>query len=382
MKNRVLKLGFIGGGLNSAVGNTHFIASQMDGLFRVEAGCFSRDSALNFRTAEKWGVEIKRTYGTWTDLLASEPENLDAVVILSPTPEHFHQVSSAIKAGLNVICEKSLATTSSEALELIREAERQDKFLAVTYNYSGYPMVRELRQMISTGRLGKLEQIHIEMPQESYARLNRQNQPMIPQQWRLRDGPVPTIALDLGVHMHHLVDFLTSAKPMEVVATQRSLGLFRQVVGNTLAIARYTKSIEASFWFSKAALGNRNGLRLRVYGDQGSAEWFQMEPEILLFSDRRGQQLKIDRANVEVEISHLERYNRFKCGHPAGFLEAFANLYADIAAGLSANAQIAQPANFSTFSPWKAWEGLLFLEAVDLSSKEHRWVSINLVERE
>lgn len=376
-----LKLGFIGGGLNSAVGSTHFIASQMDGLFSVEAGCFSRDSELNLKTAEKRGIDSNRTYGSWSDLLDAEAQNLDAVVILSPTPEHFHQVSSVMKAGLNVICEKSLAMTSSEALALIREAEGKNKFLAVTYNYSGYPMVRELRQMISAGRLGKLEQVHIEMPQEGYARLNRQSQPMIPQQWRLRDGPVPTISLDLGVHIHHLVDFLTGAKPLEVVATQSSLGRFRQVVDTTLAIVHYTESIEAGFWFSKAALGHRNGLRLRVYGDEGSAEWFQMEPEILLFSDTRGRQLSIDRANVDVEISHLGRYNRFKSGHPAGFLEAFANLYTDIAAGLNGDSELEQSVSFSAFSPWKAWEGLVFLEAVNLSAQERRWVTVSQLKK-
>jgi predicted dehydrogenase len=371
-----LKLGFIGGGLNSAVGNTHFIASQMDGLFSVVAGCFCRDSELNLKTAEKWGIDSQRTYRSSADLLAAEAQNLDCVVVLSPTPEHFHHVSSAMKAGLNVICEKSLAMTSSEALELIEVAEQKNKLLAVTYNYSGYPMVRELRQMISAGRLGKLEQLHIEMPQEGYARLNRQGQPVIPQQWRLRDGPVPTISLDLGVHIHHLVDFLTGAKPLEVVATQSSLGRFRQVVDTIQAIVHYTESIEASFWFSKASLGHRNGLRLRVYGDEGSAEWLQMEPEILLFSDTRGRQMRIDRANIDVEISHLERYNRFKSGHPAGFLEAFANLYTDIAAELHGDCELQQSVGFPLFSPWKAWEGLVFFEAVNRSAQERRWVTV------
>jgi predicted dehydrogenase len=375
---KVLKLGFIGGGLNSAVGNTHFIASQMDGLFKVEAGCFSRRSELNLMTAEKWNVDIRRTYGSWTELLRAESGNLDAIVVLSPTPEHFQHVSTAIKFGFNVICEKSLATTSREAFELLGAAERDRKCLAVTFNYSGYPMVRELKRMISTGKLGKIEQIHVEMPQEGYARLNRAGEPVIPQQWRLRDGLVPTISLDLGVHIHHLVDFLTGAKPLEVVATQSSLGRFRQVIDNTLAIVRYTNSLEACFWFSKAALGHRNGLRFRVYGDEGSAEWLQMDPEFLNFADAQGRQLRIDRANVDMEISHLERYNRFKSGHPAGFLEAFANLYADIAAGLTKDGHLAQPQNLSAFCPRKAWEGLVFLEAVNQSAKTHGWVNINL----
>lgn len=378
MTTRPLRLGFIGGGINSAVGTTHFIAAQMDGLFRVEVGCFSRHKERNEQTANKWGIPSDRLYPTWDAMLDREQGRLDALVVLTPTPEHRLPVLAALRAGFAVICEKALVATSQEAEEIEETVRQTGGFLCVTYNYTGYPMVRELRQMIQLGRLGRIEQIHIEMPQEGFARLDREGQPIVPQQWRLQDGAVPTISLDLGVHIHHMVDFLTGEKPRELVASQSTLGRFREVVDNTMALVRYTNGLEGSFWFSKAALGHRNGLRVRVYGEEGSAEWFQMDPEVLFFYNNRGRQTRIDRADVEVQLAQLDRYNRFKSGHPAGFLEAFANLYADIASRLGEHMDMEQSSADYVFSARHAREGLVMLEALNRSAHEHRWVEMDV----
>lgn len=374
----VMKLGFVGGGLNSAVGNAHFIAAQMDSIFSVQAGCFSRSADTNTETGRKWGVDINRCYPTWQSMLEAEKNRLDAIVILNPTPEHAEPVIAALESGYPVICEKALASTSEEAARIHKTVEATSGFLTVTYNYTGYPMVRELREMIRQGRLGRVEQIHIEMPQEGFARLNRDGEPMVPQQWRMQDGTIPTISLDLGVHLHHMIDFLTGEKPLALVATQSSLGRFRQVVDNTMALVQYSNGLECSIWFSKAALGHRNGLRVRVYGEEGSAEWFQMEPEVIRFNDNCGHQLYIDRASSDVLIAHQSRYNRFKSGHPAGFLEAFANLYADIAEDLKKWADDKTLVSNYTFTSRHALEGLVMLEAIAISARERRWVGLNI----
>jgi len=373
-----LRLGFIGGGVNSAVGTTHFIAAQMDRRFRVEAGCFSRHANVNSETAAHWGIADERLHDSWESLLEREQGRLDAIVVLTPTPEHTGPVISALNAGFPVICEKALATTSADAALIRRQVEDTAGFLAVTFNYTGYPMLRELRAMIARGAFGRLRQIHVEMPQEGFARLNRDGKPMAPQQWRLRDGPVPTISLDLGVHVHHIVDFLTGEKPLEVVSVQNSLGRFREIVDNTMALVHYTNALDASFWFSKAALGHRNGLRVRVYGEIASAEWFQMEPELLTFCDNRGRRTLLDRANVDVEQAQQPRYNRFKSGHPAGFLEAFANLYEDIAQCIRNHRENGEGVSDYVFTASHAWEGLRLLEAVAQSAAERRWIAIAL----
>jgi len=376
---KALHLGFMGGGINSAAGSSHFIASQMDERFSVQAGCFSRKMDVNTETSEQWGILPERRYNNLTDLLAQEKDNLDAIVVLTPTPAHAEMVIQCLTQGYPVICEKALGISSAEA-RLIQQVQREKQgFLAVTYNYTGYPMLRELKHMVQQGRLGRVEQIHIEMPQEGFARLNRMGEPMVPQQWRLQDADLPTISLDLGVHLHHIVDFLTGEKPNKLVAVQTSQGRFRQVIDNTMCIARYTNFLECSIWFSKAALGYRNGLRVRVFGENGSAEWFQMNPEFLIHHDNMGRKSIIDRGSVDVEITNHQRYNRFKSGHPAGFLEAFANLYWDIADSLESYRETGIQANTDyVFTTQHALEGLIMLEAMEQSSRERCWKSINI----
>jgi predicted dehydrogenase len=374
-------LGFIGGGINSAVGGTHFVASQMDERFQVEAGCFSRHQAINIETAERWHIAPERRYDDFQQLLQQEEDRLDAIVVLTPTPEHMEPVIQALKMGYPVICEKALAVSSSDARLIKKVCKEQQGFLTVTYNYTGYPMLRELRNMIRKGNLGKIEQVHIEMPQEGFARVNKKNEPIIPQQWRLVDAQLPTIYLDLGVHVHNIIDFLTGEKPVEVVGMQSSLGRFHQVIDNSICLAHYTNDLQCNIWFSKAALGYRNGLRVRVFGENCAIEWHQMEPEFLIYNDNKGHKIIIDRANIDVEIANQPRYNRFKAGHPSGFLEAFANLYWDIAESLSSYQETdLQSVSNYTFNVNDAWEGLVMLEAIAKSSQESSWQSVNLKE--
>ncbi|MCS5693736.1 Gfo/Idh/MocA family oxidoreductase [Cyanobium sp. FGCU-6] len=144
MHHPPLRIGFIGGGLNSAVGYTHYTSSHLDGLFRLEAGCFSRDAAINHATAELYAVHPSRTYATWRKMVEAEGGRLDAVVVLTPTPSHAEIVSALLEVGFLVICEKALATSVAECTAIEGSLAEHQGFLAVTYNYSGYPMFREL----------------------------------------------------------------------------------------------------------------------------------------------------------------------------------------------------------------------------------------------
>lgn len=367
-----LRLGFIGGGLNSAVGYTHFNASRLDGHFRVESGCFSRQSAQNEQTATAYGVPSERTYLDWKSLLANEKDALDAVVVLTPTPNHAEVVCAALDEGYAVICEKSLATSSAECRAISESVSRNSSFFAVTFNYSGYPMVRELRRLIAGGALGRLHQIQIEMPQEGFLR-----QAAAPQAWRLKDYAVPTVSLDLGVHVHHLIHFLTGGlAPVDVVGEQKTYGPFTDIIDNVYCIASYEEGLRAQIWYGKTALGYRNGLRVRVFGSDAAAEWFQMAPEELRISYSDGRVALLDRGGTEAELAREPRYNRFKSGHPSGFIEAFANLYADIAEHLRAF-QNAEPApNGFVFGASHAEEGLRFVEAISRSAETRIWQAV------
>lgn len=375
-----LKIGFIGGGLNSAVGNTHRIACQMDHRWILEAGCFSSHAAVNHETADCWGLDPARVYDDWRTLLAREKGRLDALCLLTPTPLHAEMAIEALNQGFAVICEKTMVTTSEEAAAVCAAVKANKSFFAVTYNYTGYPMLRELRQMMAEGRLGKLNLVQIEMPQEGFARLNKQGQKPQPQAWRLRDGKVPTISLDLGAHLHQMVYFLSGEKPVEVVADHASYGFFDTIKDNVMCLARYTGNLRCQIWYSKMALGHRNGLRVRVYGDQGSAEWYQLQPEELVFNDIHGRREIIDRAS-SVGLADQLRYNRFKSGHPAGFIEAFANHYYDLA---DAFLEFKREGRYS--SPWVfpatlAKEGLQMLEAMARSAESRNWQPVRTDDR-
>ncbi len=373
--NSPLNVAFIGGGLNSAVGNTHRIACQMDCRWVLEAGCFSTHAEVNRKTADCWGIDQKRVYADWRSLLAGEKGHIDAVCLLTPTPAHAEMAIEALNQGFAVICEKAMAVSSEEASAICSAVEANKAFFAVTYNYTGYPMLRELRQMIAGGRLGKLNLIQIEMPQEGFARLNKEGHPPQPQSWRLKDGKIPTISLDLGVHLHQMVYFLSGERPVEVVADHSSHGFFGGVKDNVMCIARYTGNLRSQIWYSKMALGHRNGLRVRVYGDKGSAEWFQLQPEDLLFNDIHGRRETIDRASV-VGLSDELRYNRFKSGHPAGFIEAFASHYYDLADALEEFRKTGCHTSPWVYPAELAKEGLQMLEAIALSAESNRWQAV------
>jgi predicted dehydrogenase len=376
--NKKLKVAFLGGGIDSAVGLTHRIAAEMDKRFELVAGCFSRYPDINRRSADKYDVASNRTYDGLHNLVMNEKDHLDAIIILTPTPDHKDNIIQCVESGIPVVCEKAMAASVKECIEIEKIMRMANGFLTVTYNYTGYPMLRELRNFISQGKLGKLNLIQIEMPQEGFIKVDKFGHPQKPQEWRLHDGDIPTMSLDLGVHLHHIIDFLTNEKPVELVATQHHFGLFKQIIDNVVCIANYTNDLGCNIWYSKAALGHRNGLRVRVYGQKGSAEWFQMNPEIMYFHDHLGCRTVIDRASPSVNIALKHRYNRFKVGHPAGYIEAFANQYWDIADSLLEYLKtgLFKPSKY-VFDWNSAKEGLIFLDAIKKSSANRKWISFN-----
>ncbi len=353
---RPLRLAFLGGGQNSAVGYTHYLAARMDGFFEVVAGCFSRDAKVNQQTGWAFAVPEDRIYQSIDGLLSKESGQIDAVCVLTPTPNHAETVVKCLQAGFNVICEKAIATSVAECQQIESALAATDRFFGITFNYAGYPMVREARQIIQTGVLGRIQQIHCEMPTEHFAR-----QGANPQSWRKKDYTIPCVSLDLGVHVHHLVHYLSGGKkPLLLKSSQASYGKVKQVVDTVAALAEYEDDLLVSLMWGKAALGYRNGLRIRVFGERGALEWYQMEPEVLHHATEDGQRYVIDRGqNGLLEASKL-RYNRFKAGHPAGFVEAFANIYADFAQCLVGGSET--QATTQNFSADVAVQGIAMLE--------------------
>lgn len=357
-----LSLAFIGGGINSAIGMTHKIASQMDGHFQLTAGCFSRDERLNHETGLAWGIDENKIYQDALTLLEQEHAQLDAVVILTPTPAHRDILLACLEYPLPIICEKAMVASVTEAEEIQQRVAQTNSPLYVTFNYTGYPMVRELRQRLLSGALGRIQQVMVEMPQEGFSRCRSDGSIALPQAWRRSDNAIPTVSLDLGVHAHQLVEFLTDKRALDVYAVNSHFARVPDVVDTVNIVSRYTDDVICNYWYGKAALGYRNGLRIRVFGTQGSAEWLQMEPEYLRMADIHGNVSIIDRTAADNTIANQERYCRFKAGHPAGFIEAFANYYCDLAAALRGEK------NEYAVGSDVALEGLAFLEQANKSA--------------
>ena len=374
--NPPLKLAFIGGSIESAIGYTHFIASQMDNKFKLTAACFSREKSINERTALAWGIPNENLYSNWQELLATQVKNIDALVILTPTPTHCKIILKALDLGYAIISEKALAASFTEGSQILSLVEKKKSFLAVTHNYTGYPMLRELQHMIQANKLGKLTQIRIEMPQESFALFDNQNTLISPKKWRLKDAVIPGISLDLGAHLQHILYFLLQNNPLSLVAHESTFGHFENVVDDVNCMLKYENNIKVQMWYSKAALGHRNGLRIEVFGEKGSALWKQTNPEELIHNTCTGIKQILDRAS-NVSIANKQKYNRFKVGHPSGFIEAFANVYSDIASELLEYQKGKEPDTEWTYGCKQSLFGLSLFETIKQSSKEERWIKFS-----
>lgn len=375
MANKPFKLGILGGALHSIAGYPHFVASQMDNRFKVVSGVFSTDPKVNEETANYW--EIDRFYNSIDEFIEKEKGKLDAVSVLLPTPLHYGVVKKLLQNGFAVICEKPLFATLEEIEKLPKEVDLKDKFLVVTYNYIAYPLLGVLREKILKGELGKIVNIHLEMPQESFFRPPK-GVKEYPPKWRKKDGPIPGILLDLMSHLFSLMKFLTEKAIKKVYSIQKSFSPFG-VVDEVKAVVEFIGDTVGFFWVSKTALGNRNGLKVAVYGTKASALWVQEEPEKVYINYADGKNCVWDRGNVEFPPEKRKLYNRMTPGHPAGFIEAFANLYWDIAEALK---RFKEEKDYRSVSPliWtyeRERENFNFLSAIVKSAKEKREVFVN-----
>lgn len=371
-----IEVAFIGGGLNSAVGYVHFSACNIDNRFKVVAGAFSRHENTNKETADYWGIEPNRAYSSWQGLIENEKGKVDAFVVLTPTPDHLPILLELIEKRLPVICEKAMVSSVSDIEMLKKVYDPELNFLAVTFNYSGYAMVRELRSRVQQGALGKIQKIHIEMPQEGFRRPpDIAGKASKPQAWRLKDGDVPTICLDLGVHLHHLSSFLLGEEPVALIANMSNHSEYDGLIDDVQLMLEYPNGVTGSMWMSKTAIGNRNGLKIRLFGDLGSATWFQLNPDELSLAYNDGRIEILDRAG-QCDYAGAFRYNRMKPGHPTGFVEAFANLYSDIADEFQSFKNGSRHSSEYVFGLEHAADGIALFDKAKKSHLQKCWVNI------
>ena len=379
---RRLRLGMVGGGPGGFIGAVHRIAARLDDRFELVAAALSSDPALSRAAAADLHIAPERAYGNFTEMAASEAardDRIDAVAIVTPNHLHYAPAKAFLEAGIHVICDKPLTTTMEDALDLARIVRRTGLLFAVTHNYTGYPMVRQARQMLADGELGAIRVVNVEYAQDWLATpLEKTGQKQA--LWRTdpaQSGPAGSLG-DIGTHAYNLATFVTGLSCRELAAELSTFVPGRRLDDNVQIMLRFAEGARGQLWASQVATGNQNNLRLRIYGEKAGLEWRQEEPNCLWFAQLGKTPALIYRAGPGATpvAAHA---SRIPGGHPEGYLEAFAQLYADTAEQISARLEDRPPASSSLLVPTveDGVAGMRFVSAVlESSQKNAAWTPL------
>lgn len=377
-----LNLGMIGGGEGAYIGNIHRLAARLDGQWRLAAGAFDADPERGRAFALSQGLDPARSYGTYEELIAGElkrEDRVDAVAICTPNFTHYPIARALIEAGFDVICEKPLTATLEDAVALEKLARESGRFVGVTYTYSGYPMVHEARVRVARGEIGTVRTVQVEYPLEWMAKpIERQGNAQAA--WRTdprKNGRGGSIG-DIGTHAYHLAGFVTGLKLHTLTADLATFVEGRALDDNAHVMMRYEGGARGLLWSSQVALGNSNGVRLRVFGSEGSLQWFQEQPNELVHAPLDGRVQTIKRGADDLSEDAKVR-TRTPPGHPEGYLEAFANLYAGFAEAIRARREGREPGPLGRNLPLAhdGLKGVAFVEAVvdSAGAAEQPWIT-------
>ncbi|HEX5163498.1 MAG TPA: Gfo/Idh/MocA family oxidoreductase [Steroidobacteraceae bacterium] len=375
---RPLRWGMIGGGEGAFIGAVHRMAARLDGRYQLVAGVFSSDAEKTRRSATALGVDPARAYPTVEAMIAGEKSRADGIEVVSiVTPNHVHYVQSAacLEAGLDVICDKPLTTNLPDAEKLLKLAAEKKRLLGVTFNYTGYPMIRHAKQLIADGVIGKVRVVQAEYPQGWLATaLEKTGQKQA--SWRTDPKLAGAGALgDIGSHSFQLAEFVTGQKVSEVAADVSTMVPGRPIDDNVNVLLRFANGARGSLWASQVAIGHLNSHRLRVYGENGSILWFQERPEELLVVEAGAAPRAVRRGDPGTPASSVA----LPGGHPEGFIEAFSQLYTDFAERVTARLESRSPKAASLFAPdvVTGTRVMAFIEAVLKSGAANSaWVKI------
>ena len=375
-----IRLGMVGGGEGAFIGNVHRIAARLDDQYELVAGALSSTPAKSRRSAE--AIHLPRSYDDFETMATAEAARADGIeVVAIVTPNHLHApVSEAfLKAGIHVICDKPLATTAKAARRLQALAAQHQRIFAVTYNYTGYPMVRQARQMVQEGLLGAVRVIQIEYAQDWLTEsLETSGQKQAA--WRTdpaRSGAGGCVG-DIGTHAYQLAGYVGGVEATELCAELSSFVEGRRLDDNVQVMLRFAGGARGALWASQVAPGNENNLRLRIYGSRGGIEWRQEQPNQLQWSPFGQPTQTISRASGAAGPA-AARVSRLPAGHPEGYLEAFATLYGEIAQAIRAARRRGPKADASVDFPGlvDGIRGVEFIEAAVASSAHGgRWVRL------
>ncbi|SNY90711.1 Predicted dehydrogenase [Cohaesibacter sp. ES.047] len=331
-----IRLGMVGGGNDAFIGGVHRIASRIDDKYTLVAGALSSTPEKAQASGKALGLDPDRIYDNYTLMASAEAareDGIEAVSIVTPNHVHYAAAIEFLRRGIHVICDKPLTSNIEDAKKLVAEAEKSDALFILTHNYTGYPMIRQAREIVTKGMLGAIRVVQVEYPQDwlSGPADNKQGE------WRTdpaRAGAGGSTG-DIGTHAFNLASFVTDLELESLAADLQSFVDGRPVDDNAHVMMRFKGGARGMLWSSQVAPGNENALRLRVYGENGGLEWFQEDPNYLWYTPLGEPKRLLTRAGSGA-IDAAARVTRIPGGHPEGYLEGFANIYTEAANAIMA----------------------------------------------
>ena len=377
-----IKLGMVGGGKDAFIGAVHRIAARIDGDYDLVAGALSSTPERARESGAALGLDPARSYDDFKSMAIREArikDGIEAVAIVTPNHMHYPVAREFLKRGIHVICDKPLTSTLADAKNLAKLAQDSDALFVLTHNYTGYPMVRQAREMVANGEIGTVRVVQVEYAQDWLTEAVETTGTNKQSEWRTdpaRSGAGGSTG-DIGTHAFNLAGFVTGMQPEALAADLSSFVEGRRVDDNGHILLRYASGAKGMLWCSQVAPGNENALRLRVYGDKGGLEWAQEDPNYLWFTPFGEPKRLLTRAGAGAR-DVAARVSRTPGGHPEGYLEGFANIYAEAARAIRAKMageEIPSDVVFPTVDDGVA--GVGFVDAcVRSSARGAAWVNL------
>ncbi|MBH5368483.1 Gfo/Idh/MocA family protein [Bradyrhizobium glycinis] len=368
--HRRIRLGMVGGGQGAFIGAVHRIAARIDDQFELVAGALASDPVRAKASAKELGIADGRAYGSFEEMARAEAARADGIEAVSiVTPNHMHSpvAKAFLEAGIHVICDKPLTTTVAEAEELVALVRKTGRVFVVTHNYTGYPMVRQARAMIANGDLGEIRLVKVEYLQDWLTeRLETTGQKQAA--WRTdpsRSGAGGCIG-DIGTHAYNLARFVSGLELDELLAQLSTFVGGRRLDDDVQILLKWKGGARGMLWASQVAVGNENGLTLRVYGSKGGLEWAQENPNHLWFTPYGKPRQLLTRGGAGAS-GEAGRVTRIPSGHPEGYLEGFATIYAEAARAIRAAAAGEKPDPDAVFPTVE--DGLAGVKLIDAAVK-------------
>lgn len=381
MKQKI-RMGMVGGGIGAFIGGVHRMAAALDGEIELVCGAFSSDPEKSKASGAELGLPPDRCYGTFKEMIQREKrlrpdKRMQFVSIVTPNHVHFAPAKMALENGFHVICDKPLAFNMKEALALEKLVEKTGLVFALTHNYTGYPMVKQARQMIKHGELGNIRKVVVEYPQ-GWLSTKAEDTGSKQAAWRTdpqRSGIAGAMG-DIGTHAENLAEYVTGLKITEICADISIFVPGRQLDDDGNVLLHFDNGAKGILHASQISAGEENNLNIRVYGEKGGLEWRQMEPNTLVVKwlDRQTQ---IFRTGVGPLYPESLAHTRIPAGHPEGYLEAFANIYRNFAHCVRAHIEGKKPNPLYADFPLveDGVRGMRFIEKVIASGKsKSKWV--------